>query len=89
MDVLGFLLMGALGSLLWVLMSSKEFKDLLKYETFRHLAVGLIVAYVYSILHSEYNFPNGIMCLVASYMGPDFVQALLEKFKPLRGGEKK
>jgi uncharacterized membrane protein YeaQ/YmgE (transglycosylase-associated protein family) len=74
--------MGFLGALLYVLVWSRKIEDLKDYNNMRHLIIGLIVGYIYSILHSDYNFPNGIMSLVAGYMGPDFIQALIEKLKP-------
>jgi hypothetical protein len=82
---IAFAFMGFLGALLYILIWSKKAEDLKAYDNIRHLVIGLIVGYIYSILHSDYNFPNGIMALVAGYMGPDFVQALIEKLKPGKG----
>jgi uncharacterized membrane protein YeaQ/YmgE (transglycosylase-associated protein family) len=78
---LAFAFMGLLGALLYILMWSRKAEDLTQYDSIRHLIIGLIVGYIYSILHTDYNFPNGIMALVAGYMGPDFVQAVIEKLK--------
>jgi hypothetical protein len=80
--------MGFLGALLYVLVWSSSLKDLWSYSSLRHLLVGLIVGYIYSVLHSEYSFPNSVMAAVAGYMGPDFAAGLIEKLKPKIGGSK-
>jgi len=84
-----FIAMGIIGAVLYVLIWSRSWQDLKQYEVVRHLAVGAIVGYVYGILHSDYNFPNAIMSIVAGYFGPDFIQALMERLKPKVTGEPK
>jgi len=83
-----FMLMGFLGALLYVLIWAKRASDLKSFEALRHIVIGVIVGYIYSVLHSNYDFPNAIMSLVAGYFGVDFIQALVERFKPIRGGAK-
>jgi len=77
-----FIILGILGALAYVILWSKGFQELLSYTSVRHVVVGAIVGYVYTVLYSDYNFPNQIMCFVAGYMGPDFIEGLLERFKP-------
>jgi len=77
-----FVVLGLLGALVYVIMWAKSFADLKTYGTFRHVIVGAAIGYVYSLLYSNYGFPDFIMCFVAGYMGPDFVEALVEKMKP-------
>jgi uncharacterized membrane protein YeaQ/YmgE (transglycosylase-associated protein family) len=77
-----FILMGIIGAVLYVLIWSRNWEDLKQYEVVRHIAVGAIVGYVYGILHSDYNFPNAIMSIVAGYFGPDFIEGLMERLRP-------
>jgi len=76
-----FLLMGLLGSLLYVLVWSRSWAELVSYTSFRHVACGLIFSAIYFVLWSEYTFPNLIMCLIFSYFGPDLVEAFMERLK--------
>jgi len=79
---MSFILLGILGACAYIIMWAKGFEDLKTYASFRHVVVGVIIGYVYSILHSDYGFPDFVMCFVAGYMGPDFIEALVEKMKP-------
>jgi len=81
LDALYFAFMGLLGSILYIFIWSKSFDQLKSFESVRHLVVGVIVGYLYSILHSDYNFPNAVMSCVAGYFGVDFVQGLFERLK--------
>jgi len=81
-EPLSFTVLGFLGACAYVVMWSKDFEGLKTYASFRHMIVGAIVGYIYSILHSDYGFPDFIMCFVAGYMGPDFIEAIIEKMKP-------
>jgi len=83
-DVLIFIMHGFLGSLLATLMWSKSAKDLYSFEAVRNYVVGLIIGYVYSLLHSHYNFPNAVMSIVAGYFGKDFIEAVFERLKNFR-----
>lgn len=60
---------------------SRSFEELKRFESVRHVVVGVVVGYIYSILHSDYNFPNAIMSVVAGYFGVDFVQGLFERLR--------
>ena len=55
-----------------------------KYEIARHLGLAFIAGIVYSILHSDYNFPNAIMGFVVGWFAPDFLQSLVERWKEKR-----
>ncbi|MEM3964871.1 MAG: hypothetical protein QW584_04015 [Thermofilaceae archaeon] len=82
-NTLKFVVLGAVGAILYILVWSKNFRDLVKYESFRHIAVGALAGYIYSILYSEYSFPDSVMATVVGYFGPDFVEALFEKLKKI------
>jgi len=80
-EALHFMLMGFLGAFLYVLMWAKKPENLYSFEAVRHLVVGVIVGYIYYILHSEYNWPNLICTTIAGWFGVDFIQSFIERFK--------
>ncbi len=79
---MAFVLMGLAGALLYVLMWSKSWQELLSYASFRHVVIGALVGLIYYFAHGEHGFPNLLMCAVAGYMGPDFIEALVERIRP-------
>jgi uncharacterized membrane protein YeaQ/YmgE (transglycosylase-associated protein family) len=83
-DVLIFVIHGFLGALLATWLWAKSFKDLYSFEAVRNYIVGLIIGYVYSLLHSQYNFPNAVMSIVAGYFGKDFIEAVFERLKSFK-----
>lgn len=82
LQVLHFVFQGVIGAFLAVLFWSKSWRDLTTFESLRHLIVGAILGYIYSILYSEYNWPNLIMATVFGWMGKDAIEAVVERFKP-------
>jgi len=81
LQILHFIFMSFLGAFLYVLVWAKNWNDIKTFESVRHLIISIPIGYIYSILVANYNFPDLIMCTVAGYMGVDFVQALIDKFK--------
>jgi hypothetical protein len=73
--------MSLLGAVLYVLVWAKSWQDLKTFESIRHLIISIPIGYIYSILVSNYSFPDLIMCMIAGYTGVDFIQALIERFK--------
>jgi len=74
-----FTFLGLVGALLYVFIWSRSFDELKRYENVRHVVVGALAGFVYSVLHSEYSFPNAVMAMVVGYFGPDLVQAVMER----------
>ena len=81
--ILLFILSGFLGGLLRALMDSRSWSELKGFKRVRDMIIGLISGYVYYFLHSEWNYPNGAMSVVAGYFGADFILKFVGKF---RGG---
>ena len=87
--ILNFAAMGFLGGLAYVLLWATEWKDLKTLESFRHIVIGAIVGYVYTHLHSDWGYPNAVMCFVAGYFGVDFIQGLVEKVRKKQGNNER
>jgi hypothetical protein len=82
LEVLHFIGMGLLGAVIYALCWSKSWGDLKSFENVRHLILGPVIGYLYSVLHANYSFPDLIMAAVAGYFGVDFIQSLFERLKP-------
>jgi hypothetical protein len=76
MDLLiHFIVLGALGGLLRVLIHTDSLKEALQYSNSRWVLVGAISGLAYYFLYSDYNFPNSFMALVTGYAGADIIEA--------------
>jgi len=78
-DLILFIVNGMIGAILNVLMWSKSFKDLKSFKSFKIIIIGALAGYIYWWAHSEYNIPNGLLCIMAGYTAEDFFEWLLEK----------
>jgi uncharacterized membrane protein YeaQ/YmgE (transglycosylase-associated protein family) len=83
LEILHFVLMGGIGGFLSVIIWAKEAKELYTFYALKSVVIGFIVGYLYSLLHTNYGFPDLIMSTVAGYFGKDFIEALFEKLRPL------
>ena len=77
LDFFLFTINGLLGGVLNVLISAESLSQLKRFRSWKLIVIGAIVGYFYCLLHSEYNFPNGVMSFVAGYFGQDFVARVL------------
>jgi hypothetical protein len=82
LEALHFIGMGLLGAVIYVLCWSKSWGELRSFESVRHLVLGPVIGYLYSVLHANYSFPDLIMAAVAGYFGVDFIQSLFERLRP-------
>ncbi len=79
--ILQFILLGFLGAVCFVLLKAEGWADLKKFKMTRRLIIGGVVGYLYSILYSDYSFPNFVMSFVAGYFGVDFIETIVVKFR--------
>lgn len=81
-SIVYFVVLGALGGFTYILTEKAEkWDDLLAFFAVKRYLIGAIVGYLYNIAHSEYSFPDGLMCFVAGYAGTTFIQSLLKKYQ--------
>lgn len=80
-NALAFAAMGLVGGLLYVLIWAKKASDIISFESLRHLAVAFVAGLIYFFLHSDFNFPNGVMAAVIGYFGPDLISAFFEQLR--------
>jgi flagellar biosynthesis protein FliR len=78
--MLGFIILGALGGVLRVLIHTESLSEALMYSNAKWVLVGAITGLAYYFLYSDYNFPNQFMAIVAGYSGADFIEAGSRRF---------
>jgi hypothetical protein len=72
---MGFVMLGALGGLLRLLLHTETLAEALTYANSRWVLVGAISGLSYYFLYADYGFPNSFMAIVAGYAGADFIEA--------------
>ena len=82
--IIGSTIMALLGSITHTLMWIKSWEELTKFENVRTILLGIIVGFLYGVLRVEHGFPDSVMSFVVGYTAKDFLDWLVEKFKPYR-----
>ena len=80
-EILFFILLGTLGGLTYVFMASDSWDDFKEFNSQKRIILGGIIGIIYFYLHSDWGYPNAVMTWVSGYMGPTFVDQLVEKRK--------
>ena len=80
-EILLFILVGALGGLTYVFMIAESWDEFKEFNSHKRLILGGIIGFIYFYLHSDWGYPNAVMTWVSGYMGPTFVDQLIEKRK--------
>jgi flagellar biosynthesis protein FliR len=78
--LINFIVLGALGGLLRILMHTESLSEALTYANSKWVLVGAITGLAYYFLYLDYNFPNHLMALIAGYSGADFIEAGSKRF---------
>jgi flagellar biosynthesis protein FliR len=74
-QMIGFMMLGALGGLLRVLVHTDTLVGALTYVNMKWIAVGAISGLSYYFLYADYGFPNNFIAIVVGYTGADVIQA--------------
>jgi hypothetical protein len=73
--LINFIVLGALGGVLHVLVHTSSLKEALQYNSSKWVIIGAISGLAYYFLYSDYGFPNHFMAIVVGYTGADFIVA--------------
>jgi len=84
LEIFLFVFHGFLGGVLWLFIHWKWTKK----SIVQHTIVSAMAGYLYWLLHSEYNFPNSVMTIIAGYFSVDFFKEVFEFFGKRRNGAK-
>lgn len=80
-----FIVSGLLGGVASALLWAKGFEDLKKYETFRSIVLGAIGGFLYYLMHTEWNLPNGVVAFAFGYAFQDIIEGLIAKILKIGG----
>jgi hypothetical protein len=78
--LINFIVLGALGGLLRILLHTNSLREALQYDSSKWVIIGAISGLAYYFLYSDYNFPNHFMALVTGYTGADFIETGSRRF---------
>ncbi len=89
-QLINFVILGALGGALRVLIHTESLREAITYANSKWVIIGAISGLAYYFLYTDYSFPNSFMAIVVGYTGADFIVAaaarlnnvLRELFKP-------
>jgi hypothetical protein len=76
-----FIVLGALGGVLRVLIHTESLRKALQYDNSKWVIIGAISGLAYYFLYSDYNFPNHFIAIIAGYSGADFIVAAAARIK--------
>ena len=79
-DVIYFAIIALLGGLAHIIIRSKHWSDFKRYSTLKHVFASPIAGYVWGMLHSEYNFPNGVTAFVVGFSAAAFLESVVQRF---------
>jgi len=48
----------------------------------RQLVLAGIAGYIYWYMYNTYTIPNSLISVVIGWFAPDFIEAVMEKYKP-------
>ncbi len=82
-EILYFMVMGFIGGLLHVIIKADSPDDLTTFSSLKRLVLGPCSGFLYSLLYSEYNFPNSLMAIASGWLGTDFIISIIKKFSPV------
>jgi polyferredoxin len=85
-EVLVFIVLGAIGGLAYILVNTNSLEEALQYKYLKHIILGGIAGLTYYFLHSNYSFPDGVMAIVSGYASADFIPALAKRLMKVVGG---
>jgi hypothetical protein len=85
-EVLVFIVLGAIGGLAYILVNTNSLEEALQYKYLKHIILGGIAGLMYYFLYTGYSFPNGMMAIITGYASADFIPALAKRLVKLVGG---
>jgi hypothetical protein len=74
---------GLLGGLASALIWAKSWEDLKAFDFTRSIVLGAVGGYLFYMMHSEWNIPNGVVSFVFGYTFKDAIEALVERVRLL------
>jgi hypothetical protein len=85
-EVLVFIVLGAIGGLAYILVNTSSLEEALQYKYMKHIVLGGIAGLIYYFLYTGHGFPDGMMAIITGYASADFIPALARRLTRALGG---
>ena len=82
-----FIVSGLAGGLAHGLLWARGWHDLKSFEFFRAVTLGAVGGFLFFLVHTEWNVPNGVVAFVWGYAFRDIIEGLVSKARLARSSK--
>jgi len=82
-----FIVSGLMGGIAHGLIWARSWQDLKTFEFFRAVALGAVGGFLFFLVHTEWNVPNGVVAFVWGYAFRDIIEGLMSKVRLVRSSK--
>ena len=82
-----FIVSGLMGGIAHGLIWARSWQDLKTFEFFRAVTLGAVGGFLFFLVHTEWNVPNGVVAFVWGYAFRDIIEGLVSKAKLARSSK--
>jgi hypothetical protein len=82
-----FIVSGLMGGIAHGLIWARSWQDLKTFEFFRAVTLGAIGGFLFFLMHTEWNVPNGVVAFIWGYAFRDIIEGLASKVKLVRSSK--
>jgi len=82
-----FIVSGLMGGIAHGLIWARSWQDLKAFEFFRAVALGAVGGFLFFLVHTEWNVPNGVVAFVWGYAFRDIIEGLVSKVRLVRSSK--
>ena len=82
-----FIVSGLMGGIAHGLIWARSWQDLKTFEFFRAVTLGAIGGFLFFLVHTEWNVPNGVVAFVWGYAFRDIIEGLMSKVRLVRSSK--
>jgi hypothetical protein len=82
-----FIVSGLMGGIAHGLIWARSWQDLKAFEFFRAVALGAVGGFLFFLVHTEWNVPNGVVAFVWGYAFRDIIEGLMSKVRLVRSSK--
>ena len=82
-----FIVSGLMGGIAHGLIWARSWQDLKTFEFFRAVALGAVGGFLFFLVHTEWNVPNGVVAFVWGYAFRDIIEGLMSKVRLARSSK--
>ena len=82
-----FIVSGLMGGIAHGLIWARSWQDLKAFEFFRAVTLGAIGGFLFFLVHTEWNVPNGVVAFIWGYAFRDIIEGLVSKARLARSSK--